>query len=1543
MGKSIDERVVSMKFDNKQFQSGVSDSLNSINKLKSGLNFKDSTKSFDAITASASRVNFDGMTNGLETVKLKFSALQVVALAALANITNSALNAGKNIVSSLTIDPVMDGFREYETQMNAIQTILANTSTKGTSLEDVKKSLAELNTYSDKTIYNFTEMTKNIGTFTAAGVDLKTSTAAIKGIANLAAVSGSTSEQASTAMYQLSQALAAGKVSLMDWNSVVNAGMGGEVFQKSLMETARVHGVAIDAMVKSEGGFRNTLQKGWLTSSILTETLNKFTGDLNESQLKSMGYTDEQIAGIIKMGKTASDAATKVKTITQLFDTLKEAVGSGWAQTWQTVFGDFEEAKVLFTSVSDVLGGMIGATSDARNKMLTGWKDLGGRTALIDGIKNAFDGVMGVVKSIGGAFRDIFPATTSAQLFNFTNGFKNLTEYFKLSDSTLSNLKSTFKGVFAILDVGKTIFLAVANSIGIMLGGAGNLGATILSVTGAFGEWLAAIDKTIKQSDVFNKVLSTLAYGIKNGLSGIASVFDVILKGLGSIITAISTKLNFSGFELFQSFLGLIGKRMESIGTEANSMTTTVGGAFVAMGAAVANSKFGEILSSIYDTVKTIAGAIGTLINRMVDSISNSLKNADFSSVLDGLTAISIGGMLLAFKKFMKGLSETFEESTGFLGNIKGVLDDVRGSFEAYQQNLKAGVLIKIGTAIALLAGSIVAISLIDSGKLASSLAAIGTLFAQLLVAMKLYTMIGDFKSGVIKAGVVMLAMSTSILILSGAMKNISSLDWNGVAKGAVGIAALAGILVASAKVLSSGSKDMIKGSAGMVVFAAAIKILASACIELSTLNWEQMKIGLIGVGALMVEISLFMNNTKFSAKSISTAIGITILAGAIKILASACYDLGSMDWGNIVKGLKSIGILLTELLVFTNLTGNAKNVISTGIALVAIGGAMKILASAVNDFGDMDWGDISKGLKAMGIVLAEIAIAVNLMPKNLPVIATGLILVGAALKIIASSMMDMGSMPWESVKIGLIALGGSLGILAIALKAMTGTISGSAALLVAAGALAILAPTLVLLGTMTWESIIRGLVNLAATIAIFGLSAAVLTPLIPSMLGLAAAMTLFGISILGIGAGLALVGVGLAGMATGFAALAGVTAAGATAIVTSLGIIVTGVAALIPAIMGKIGEGILAFCKVITDGMPAIVNTVTVVLKAIIDCIVTNTPAIINGVMKILSDILDALIKWVPTIIKKVVDLMIAMLKVIADNVPRFMKSAVDVIVAFIKGITDNLSRIIDAAFKLIVSFINGLADAIRNNSGPIGDACLNLVMAIVDGIGSLSDKFIQAGAYAVEGFVKGLLSLPGKLWDAGASIGNSALKAAKDALGIHSPSRAFKSLGEFSVLGFVGGLGRFGSKVMDASASIGEGAVDSMSNSIKGISDIVSGNIDSQPVIRPVLDLTDIQNGANNLYSMFGEVDGYSINRSINTTNSIAKSIKGKPTFDIADTNSVVTKPIIPSTPRSPKQPVALQLMLQNGRAIAEYIIDDVDSLMGTKNKITGRMVGV
>lgn len=372
MSTTIDNKVVEMRFDNRQFESNVQTSLSTIDKLKQSLNFDKSAKGLESINAASRNVNMTGLGSAIDTIHAKFSALEIMGVTALANITNSAVNTGKRMVSALSVEPIMSGFQEYETQMGAIQTILANTQKEGTNVAKVNAALDELNLYADKTIYNFTEMTRNIGTFTAAGVKLNDSVQSIKGIANLAAVSGSTSQQASVAMYQLSQALASGTVKLMDWNSVVNAGMGGQVFQEALKRTSELLGTGAEAAIKAKGSFRESLKDGWLTTEVLSETLKQISGAYTEAELRAQGYTEEQAKEIAQLADTAVAAATEVKTFTQLWDTLKEAAQSGWSQTWRLIIGDFEKAKERMTELSNIFGEIIGKSSDRRNNLLEG-------------------------------------------------------------------------------------------------------------------------------------------------------------------------------------------------------------------------------------------------------------------------------------------------------------------------------------------------------------------------------------------------------------------------------------------------------------------------------------------------------------------------------------------------------------------------------------------------------------------------------------------------------------------------------------------------------------------------------------------------------------------------------------------------------------------------------------------------------------------------------------------------------------------------------------------------------------------------------------------------------------------------------------------------------------------------------------------------------------------------------------------------------------------------------------------------------------------
>lgn len=1446
MSTTIDERVVEMRFDNKQFESNVQTSLSTLDRLKKSLNLSGAAKGFDEIDSASKKVNMNGLANAVESVRLKFSALEVMAVTALANITNSALNAGKRIVSALTIDPIKTGFQEYETQIGAVQTILANTQHEGTNLQQVNRALDELNTYADKTIYNFTEMTRNIGTFTAAGVNLQTSVDSIKGIANLAAVSGSTSQQASTAMYQLSQALAAGKVSLMDWNSVVNAGMGGKVFQDALVRTSELLGTGAKNAINMYGSFRESLTKGeWLTTEVLTETLKQFAGAYSEADLIQQGFSESQAKEIAQMAKTAEEAATKVKTFTQLWDTLKESAQSGWTATWEILIGDFEEAKDLLSEVSETIGNVIGEAAQARNDLLSGglssgWKQLlnqgiadeagyiesiqevarksgdafdkmvadsdnfsdalkkglqegvissdtlsdavhnlrdkmtgmsqeerkaagytsemveqiekldeglkngsvsmdeftekilkpSGRENLIQSIWNAAKGLMSVIAPIKEAFRDIFPPMTSEQLYAFTEALRNLTERMKLSETTSENLKRTFKGLFAVLDIIKQAVTAVFNAVGSLLGGVGDLGAGILGVTGTFGDWLVKLDEFIKQGDVFNKVLGT-----------IVSVIKTVATAIRDFVKVVAEKIAFPGFELFHSLLERLHARMSQIGDAAGGMKSSVSSAFEAMGNALANCQFMQLLQAVWDAVKAIAGGIADAMGKVGSSLIDSIGNADFSGVIDLLNGISFGAIAVGITKFVGAIKEQLDSIGSIKESFIGILDSVRGCFEAYQSQLQAGTLLKIASAIAILVASLVALSLIDSAKLSAALGAITVLFADLMASMAVFNKISGQASGVIRSTTAMLAISTSVLILASALKKLGDLDAKQLATGLTGVVGLTATMIVAAKSLSKGGPTIIKGASQMVIFAAAIKVLASACEDLSAFDWEELAKGLVGVGVLLAEVSLFMNTAKFSGQSVTTATGIVILSGAIKILASACEDFAQMNWGEIGRGLTSIGIVLAEIVAFTRLTGNAQHVIATSVALIGIGAAMKILAAAVKDFSAMNWSELAVGLVGMAGALTAVTIAVNFMPKNMIVIGTGLIAVSTALLIMASALENMGGMEWNEIAKGLVALGGSLGIMAVGLRAMTGTLSGSAAMLVAASALAILTPVLSILGAMSWTAIVKGLVSLAGAFTVIGVAGAVLTPLVPTILGLSGAMALIGVAVLGLGAGLLAAGTGLSAIAVGFTALAAAGTAGATAVVASLTVIITGIADLIPAIVAKIGEAIVEFCKVIANSAGEIGNAVKEVVLTLVDVLVECVPAITDGALKLIAGVLEALVQYTPQIVDSLFQFLIGVLEGIARNLPGLIQAAIDVLMAFFAGIVDALKGI-DTATLLQGIVGIGLLAAIM--------AALSAVAALVPGamVGVLGMGLVIAELALVLAAVGALAQIPGLQW---------------------------------------------------------------------------------------------------------------------------------------------------------------------------------------------------
>ena len=1665
MSTTVDSRVVEMSFDNKNFESNVQTSLGTLEKLKQSLNLNGSAKGLENIDAAAKKVNIGMLGDAVETVKHKFSAFEVIAITALANITNSVVNAGKQMLRSLSLDPIMDGFKEYELKMDSVQTIMAGT---GAPLEEVMNKLNELNTYADKTIYSFADMTTNIGKFTNAGVSLDNSVKAIQGVANVAAVSGANAQEASRAMYNFAQALSAGYVKLIDWKSIENANMATVEFKTQLLESAvaagklektadgmykvlttNIQGSTMDDLIDATHNFNDSLSYQWMTTDVLTKTL----GD----------YADETT----EIGKKAFAAAQDVKTFTQLIDTLKEAVGSGWAETWEIVFGNFDEAKALWTEVSNVVGGFIDAQSKARNTMLQEWKDLGGRTDLIEALKNAISGIASVVKPAAQAFREIFPPITGKQLADFTAKLKELTAKMTVSEETAEKIKNVFKGFFAMLDIGKqaitAIKIGVVNLCSSILNAISPIGGGVLGATYSFAEFLTKLDETIKKTGIFQKAVNTAVQFLLSIPGKINSIFKSITgisigDAFSNIIEAVSGAL-----EKIKGFFGQFGE-VDTSGID--KLTTKVSTRFQPLttlfnGIKSVFSGLWEFLKKLSPIFLGLATAIGRALDKVGSAISDGISTADFDSLLDLVN----GGVLVAIgvgiKKFMDGLTSITGNASGMLGSIRNILNGVKGCFETWQKDIQANTLIKIAAAIGIISASLIALSLVDSEKLTTALTAMTTEFIELMTAFKKVSKI-DAK-GTTKAATTMILMSGAILLLTSACKSLAKLDWDGIFKGLVGIAGLSEILVLSAKQLSSNSGQMIKGATGLIAFAVAIKSLVEPTKELGAMSVEQLGKGLISVGVLCAELAAFLKVADLDNTGLGKGLGLMALAEAINILANAVGKFAGMDTKGMIQGLAAVGVVLTELGIFTKLTGNASGVITTSTGMVVLGAAMLIFGEAVEKFGSMDLATLAKGLTAMAGALTIAGVAIKLIPNNAIVIGAGLVAVGAALNIIASATQSFGNMSWEEIGKGLLVMAGALAELVIALNLMTGTLSGSAALLVAAGALAILCPVLSKLGKMPLKEIGKALLTLAGVFTVIGVAGLLLAPIVPAILGLSGAVALLGVGALACGAG-------VLALSAGLSALAISGTAGITALILGIEAFV----GLIPEISIKVGEGLIALFETIGNSADTICQTVIqlgiaiitslnalipqllTLIANILAALVENLPSIIQSVMDMLIELLEGIRNNISPVVTIVIDTIIQILEAITDKIPDIIQAGIDVVIGLIdglsKGLVDNAPRIrnallnlmlslleavlaffgihspstvfADIGLNLILGLINGIENmlssllsciisvftsvisgigsfmgkalekgkelmkniwdgisnvassvvdgvktVISNCVSAIGDkasefftkgkeliykvrngitskvddvvnAAKNILKKALDGIKEFISKFTKVGGDIIDGLKDGISSAAKGAVDTAKDVAKGALDGAKSLLGIHSPSKEFAKVGRFSDEGMAQGLNQYAGLVADASANVGKTAVDSMSKAISGIADRLDSEMETDPTIRPVLDLSDITDGVSQIDSMLYSQRSMQLASSIDIGNSSNNGIIQNATKSMTEGLADEFDNLRSDVSDLANAISNMKIVMDTGTVVGA-LVTDMDEALGNRAVMVGRSV--
>jgi tape measure domain-containing protein len=1219
---------------------------------------------------------------------------------------------------------------------------MANTASQGTTLKQVTAALAQLNTYANLTVYNFGEMAKNIGTFTAAGVDLNTSVSAIKGIANLAALSGSTSDQASTAMYQLSQAIAAGTVKLQDWNSVVNAGLGGKVFQNALIETARASGVSIDAIIKKAGSFRNSLQQGWLSSKILTETLSTFTGDLSVQQLKALGFTQKEAIAIQKQGQVALQSATQIRTVTQLTQALKEEVATAWSKVWEAIIGNSGQAVSTLSAFHNAAESALTSPIYALAKILQQFTDLGGRAAAIKGIENAFHALSTILSTVGAAFKEIFPSNggqASNGLVNAAKAFERFTAAMTPSKQTLAELKTIFAGVFSVIKIGIDVIAGIVGAFK-QVGGASSGAST--GVLGLVAKLFGAI--------------TAFQHFIESG-NGIVKVFKVI----GQVL-AFPIKL-----------LGSLTSGLKSTGDAAKSATNFLQPFFQKVGAAL--SGFGKI-------------------------VENALASGNLNNILTLVNQGIFATILLAIRKWFKGLGDAAPKK-GLFDTIKESFDQLTGTLKTMQANLKSDILLKIAAAVGILTVSMIALSFINPAALGKALAAIAGVFTALLAA-------------------------TAVLVK---------------------ISASGGII------------KMVAISAALNLLATAVLILSAAVAILAQFSWEQLGKGLGAIAIILLEFATFAALTGGGKGLIGTAIAMNAIAVAINILSIAVGNIGKLDLATLGKGIGSIAAILLIFAGFNAISG--KQSIASAAALVVIGAALLVIGQAMAQLGSLSLSTIGKALAAIAGSLLLIVVAVNLMPPTMILSALGLLAIAEALVIISNALSNLGGLSWSEIGKSLVELAGALGLIVAALFLMEGALPGAAALVVVAGALAILTPILVVLGSLSWEAIGKGLAALAGVFVVLGLAGVLLTPLVPTLLGLGLAITLLGVGVLAAGVGLALFAVGVGALAVSLTVLA-----------TSIGVFVSQIAGLVPLLAKEVGLAIIAIATTIATGVPAIVGAIVAVMTALLTAIIKLVPLLVQAFTTLITGILQAITKNAGPIVNAMANVIIAVLGALTAKVPRFVSAGVSFVIAIINGIGANLNRVVSAATNVVITFIN----SIGSNTLRISQAGINMIINLINGIanqinastGRLRAAGLNLADAIINGMTFGLFNGVGSVVSAAESLASSIPSRILHILHIASPSKVMIGIGENVGEGLAVGLGNSTGGVLDSASALGNAAVTGMQAALSAVGDLVDANLTNlQPTITPVLDLSQAKTG-------FAALTSLTKNQLLNVGSPLAKA---------------------------------------------------------------------
>lgn len=1305
---SIDQRVVEMKFNNGAFQSGIAATLSSLDKLKEKLGFSGAAKGLEGISKAASGVDVGPLGRGLDAVQAKFSALQVAGIAAFATIVSKATAAGSALIKSFTVAPVMQGFDEYELKIKSTQTILANTARHGTTLATVNKELNALNEYSDKTIYNFAEMTKNASLFTASGMKIEDATTVIKGFSNAAAASGTGATEAAGAAYQLSQALNKGKITMEDWRSLANAGMGNKNMQESLIETAKAlgtfSGTGVDAALATKD-FTGTLEKGWLTAEVMSTYLKGMSGDMTDAELAAKGFSAAQIKALQTQAKMGLDAATQVRTLSALMGTLKESVTSGWAQSFETIFGDFTEATALFTGVNNAIGGMISRSSEARNKMLADWKADGGREAVIEGVKNVFNALLAVLRPVGEAFRNVFPATTGKQLADMSRKFQEFTEKLIMGEGKARDLKNTFEGVFSVFKLASMLVKGVVGALFELFGAATAGSGGVLAITGLIGQFITGIVRLLTYTDAIGKFFAALVSPLAL-IKPLIGLISALVSGIAALFTG-----DVSGFTAkYEAALAAFEGTFDGIKTKIDNFTNAISQAF---------GNLGNLLSGLANRASAAGNTLGAGIAGGLARVARFLS--DFASDAAG-TMNRLMGTLTAATSTGKGFLSSFSE--GALGGISVIIERLSANFDKLKNSLSqfgsgasgaakggAAELSTAGQALANAWESVTS-ALSGFGKGAGGvLSSIGGFFSD--IASKI--------SGFIDK----LNMTDAIAILNA---GFLILLYTTLRKFVNNLGDMVGSINGTFDQLTSTLKSMQSAVRANIIMqiAIAVGVLIGALFILAKIDAAALKQALVALAVVFGQVAamLYILTKIEPASMVGAGVGMIALAAAIVILATAIKKLGEMDPDVLVQGGIALAAMMAGLAVMVKVMNKLVGIPAAAAGLLILSAALLALSVSLKIYAGIPWKTIEQGLVKMALTLIALGVAMQTMPRGMVAKATGLVILAGALIVLSGALRIIAGL--KGAGKAMIIIAGGLLAMAAAMQIANGAFVGALGLAIVAASIMVMVLALkafigVLehLAKIPMKTIEKSIKNLIKVVQGIAKATLVLALVLPFLVALAAVAVVAGAGLVMLGAGMTLFAGGLA-------------------------------------LLGTVGvAGVMTFLA----ALPAMVLQVGLAFKAVLVVIRETAGKIAQVAVAIVVKFAQEIAKGAPKIYAAALDMIIGFMKALNSRIYTITALAVSIVTNFLNALTANLPKIITSGVNFVLSFVEGLAKAIRGEKQRTGKAGTDLAMALVEGmvsgLKSLAAKLITTGITLFQDLVravKGFLGIasPSKVFTA-------------------------------------------------------------------------------------------------------------------------------------------------------------------------------------------------